>query len=88
VKAKYVGMESLRDRLRKQDVSLPLGFGFHMDDYDGGVRLDAGGVRLMSITLVPPPGAPDGQRYGINLVANDQGGRLVGGVTVLLTIAR
>jgi hypothetical protein len=38
--------------------------------------------------VVPPPGAPDGQQYGINLVASDQGGRPVGGVTVFLTIAR
>ena len=87
VKAKYVGVEPLRDRLRKQDVSLPPGLGFQIDDYDGGVRLDAGEVRLMNITLVPPPSAPDGQQYGINLVASDQDGRPVGGVTVLLTIA-
>jgi hypothetical protein len=88
VKAKYVGMEPLRDRLRKQDVSLPPGMGIQIDDYDGGVRLDAGEARLMNITLEPPPDAPDGQQYAINLVVRDQGGWPAGGVTVLLTIAR
>lgn len=88
VKAKYVGMESLRDRLRKQDVSLPPGFKVQIDDYDGGVRLAPRETRLMNITLEPPADAPVGQRYAINLLARDGGGRLAGGVTILLHVTR
>jgi len=88
VKAKYVGMERLRERLLQQDVSLPPDFGFHIDDYDGGVVVGPGEARLLNVQLAPPPGAPNGQRFSINLAARDQAGRLAGGVTILLAIRR
>ncbi|CAN5407473.1 hypothetical protein BH10PSE7_BH10PSE7_34190 [soil metagenome] len=85
VKAKYVGMETLRDRLQKQDVSLPAGFTFAVADYNEGITLAPKETRDVEMTLVPPAGAPPGQRYAINIAARDRGGRLAGGVTVLLT---
>lgn len=85
-KAKYVGLEPLRDRLRKHDDRLPAGMEVAIHDYDGGVTLAAGETRVMQIAVTPPPGAPVGAEFPINLVARDQGGRLAGGVTVLLRI--
>lgn len=86
VKAKYVGMENVRDRLLKQDVSLPAGFDFDIADYDNGITLAAEETRDIEITLTPPPGTPPGTRHSINILARGESGWLAGGATIRLNV--
>ena len=85
VKARYVGMDDLRDRLLKQDVSLPAGFGFDIAGYDNGITLAAKETRDIEITITPAGAAP-GTRHSINILARGEGGYLAGGATILLNV--
>ena len=86
VKAKYVGMERLRERLIKQDVSLPPTLTLQIVDYDEGVTLAPKETRLMNVAIEPADGVAIGDQFSVNLLALDQSGRLAGGVTVLLKV--
>lgn len=80
VKTRYVGFDTLRQQILSRDYSLPPGMTVTVQD--GTPRLEPGEHRVPRFRIqVPADAAPD-TRLPLNILAVDDAGRMVGGVTL------
>lgn len=88
IRTKYVGLEAVRDRLRKLDVTPPPAMAMHADGRPFGEPLEVGANVIMPVhvTLTIPADARPGALFPINIIAKQANGVLVGGVTLLLQV--
>ena len=84
VKTKYVGFEALRQQILSRDYSLPAGMTVTVED--DAPRLERQEKRVLKFRIQVPGDAPPDTRLPVNIVANDEDGGLVGGVTVYFHI--
>jgi hypothetical protein len=59
---------------------------FEATEQTDGPLLKGRATRNVSVQLKVPPQAPIGQQYSINVRAQTETGRLIGGVTFLLNV--
>jgi hypothetical protein len=85
-RARYAGHEEYKRSLRGQDFPLPAGMHFETPGLDTALELAPGADRNVPVRLQVPADAADETEYAINVRAEDQKGRLVGGVTFLLHV--
>lgn len=87
-RARYTGHEKYKQFLLGQDFSLPAGMVFEIPGVDDALEIPTGEERAVPVRLQIPADAQDGTEYSINVKANDQTGRLAGGVTFLLRVKK
>jgi hypothetical protein len=86
-RARYTGHETYKKALLERNFDLPPGMEFEATEQtDGPLLLSARATRNVSVQLQVPPQAPSGQQYSINVRAQTETGRLIGGVTFLLNV--
>jgi hypothetical protein len=85
-RARYVGHERYKRQLLGQVFELPRGMTFETPGVGPTVELAPAEERNIPVRIVVPSDAPDGVEYSINVRAEDDKGRLAGGVTFLLRV--
>jgi len=85
-RARYTGHEKCRQELLGKDFGLPAGMPFETPGIGEALDLPAGANQTVPVRLQIPAAAQDGTEYSINVRAEDQRGRLAGGVTFLLRV--
>ena len=85
-RARYTGYETYKKALLARNFDLPPGMEFEATEQTDGPLLKGRATRNVSVQLQVPPQAPNGQRYSINVRAQTETGRLIGGVTFLLNV--
>lgn len=85
-RARYTGHEKYKQFLLGQDFGLPAGMRFETPGLGPTFELAPGENENIPVRLEVPADAQDGTEYSINVRAEDQRGRLVGGVTFLLRV--
>jgi hypothetical protein len=83
-RARYVGHEIYKRQLLGQVFELPPGMTFETPGVGPTVELAPAEERNIPVRIVVPNDAPEGIEYSINVRAEDDNGRLAGGVTFLL----
>ncbi|MGR8980662.1 MAG: hypothetical protein ACU84H_11325 [Gammaproteobacteria bacterium] len=84
VKTKYVGFEALRQQILSRDYSLPEGMTVMVED--DAPRLERQEQRVLKFRIQVPGDAQPATRLPVNIVAEDEDGGLIGGVTVYFHI--
>ena len=87
-RARYVGHERYKRQLLGHVFELPPGMTFETPGVGPTVELAPGEERNIPVRIVVPNDAPDGIEYSINVRAEDETGRLAGGVTFLLRVQK
>ncbi len=87
-RARYVGHERYKRSLLGQHFELPTGMTFDVPGVGGTVEIDPGEQRNIPVRIVVPTDAEDGAEYSINVRAEEEGGKLTGGVTLLLRVKK
>lgn len=87
-RARYVGHERYKRQLLGQVFELPPGMIFETPGVGPTVELAPAEERNIPVRIVVPDDAPEGIEYSINVRAEDDRGRLAGGVTFLLRVQR
>jgi hypothetical protein len=87
-RARYVGHERYKRQLLGQVFELPPGMTFETPGVGPTVELAPAEERNIPVRIVVPNDAPDGIEYSINVRAEDETGRLAGGVTFLLRVQK
>jgi len=87
-RARYVGHERYKRTLLGQLFELPPGMTFETPGIGPTVELAPAEERNIPVRIVVPNDAPDGVEYSINVRAEDDKGRLAGGVTFLLRVQK
>lgn len=87
-RARYVGHEIYKRQLLGQVFALPPGMTFETPGVGPTVELAPAEERNIPVRIVVPDDAPEGIEYSINVRAEDDKGRLAGGVTFLLRVQR
>jgi hypothetical protein len=85
-RARYTGYETYKKALLARNFDLPPGMEFEATEQTDGPLLKGRATRNVSVQLQVPPQAPNGQQYSINVRAQTETGRLIGGVTFLLNV--
>jgi hypothetical protein len=85
-RARYVGHERYKRQLLGQEFELPPGMTFETPGVGPTVDLAPGEERNIPVRIVVPDDATEGIEYSINVRAEDDDGRLAGGVTFLLRV--
>jgi hypothetical protein len=85
-RARYTGYETYKKALLARNFDLPPGMEFEATEQTDGPLLKGRATRNVSVKLQVPPQAPNGQQYSINVRAQTETGRLIGGVTFLLNV--
>ena len=85
-RARYTGYETYKKALLARNFDLPPGMEFEATEQPAGPLLKARATRNVSVQLKVPLQAPSGQQYSINVRAQTESGRLIGGVTFLLNV--
>lgn len=85
-RARYTGHETYKKALLARNFDLPPGMQFEATEQTDGPLLKGRATRNVSVQLNVPPQAPIGQQYSINVRAQTETGRLIGGVTFLLNV--
>ncbi|MEO8439900.1 MAG: hypothetical protein ABI540_06715 [Spartobacteria bacterium] len=85
-RARYTGHEAYKKALLARNFDLPQGMEFQATEQTNGPLLRSRETRNVSVQLRVPPQAPSGQQYSINVRAQTETGRLIGGVTFLLNV--
>jgi hypothetical protein len=85
-RARYTGYETYKKALLARNFDLPPGMEFEATEQPAGPLLSARATGNVSVQLKVPPQAPSGQQYSINVRAQTETGRLIGGVTFLLNV--
>ena len=88
VRARYVGHEIYKRQLLGQVFELPPGMTFETPGIGPTVDLGPAEERNIPVRIVVPDDAAEGMEYTINVRAEDDKGRLAGGVTFLLRVQR
>lgn len=88
IRTRYVGLASVRDRLRNLDVRPPLAMALQAEGRPFGEPVDVGPnvTALVRVTLTVPQDARPDAFFPINVIARDANGVLAGGVTLLLQV--
>jgi hypothetical protein len=87
-RARYVGHERYKRQLLGQVFELPPGMTFETPGVGPTVELAPAEERNIPVRIVVPDDATEGIEYSINVRAEDDKGRLAGGVTFLLRVER
>jgi hypothetical protein len=85
-RARYVGHNNYKQLLLEQDFELPAGMLFEIPGIGPTLQLAPAENRNIPVRIRVPDDAQDGTEYTINVRAEDQDGRLVGGATLLLQV--
>lgn len=85
-RARYVGHERYKRQLLGQVFELPPGMTFETPGIGPTIELAPGEERNIPVRIVVPSDAENGAEYSINIRAEDDKGRLAGGVTLLLRV--
>jgi hypothetical protein len=86
-KTKYVGFETLRQKILSRDYSIPPNWHITVNlGAEEHVHLDPGAIHTARFKITVPPDVAPGTRLPINIVAESLEGTLIGGVTVLFQV--
>jgi uncharacterized membrane protein len=86
IRARYTGYETYKNALLARNFDLPAGMEFEVPEAPTGPLLRAHERRDVPVQLKVPNDAQTGQQYSINVRAQTDAGRLIGGVTLLLNV--
>jgi hypothetical protein len=86
IRARYTGYETYKKALLARNFDLPPGMEFEVPEAPTGPLLRARERRDVPVQLKVPNDAQTGQHYSINVRAQTDAGRLIGGVTLLLNV--
>jgi hypothetical protein len=85
-RARYTGYDTYKKALLARNFDLPPGMEFEATEHTDGPLLKGRATRNVSVQLQVPAQAPSGQQYSINVRAQTETGRLIGGITFLLNV--
>jgi hypothetical protein len=85
-RARYTGYETYKKALLARNFDLPPGMEFEATEPADGPLFSGRQIRDIAVQLKVPEQAPNGQQYSINVRAQTETGRLLGGVTFLLNV--
>ncbi|HEV3408912.1 MAG TPA: hypothetical protein VG095_01355 [Chthoniobacterales bacterium] len=85
-RARYTGYDTYKQALLSRNFDLPPGMEFDVPEQPQGPFLRARERRNLAVQLKVPNDAQTGQHYSINVRAQTENGRLIGGVTFLLDV--
>jgi hypothetical protein len=85
-RARYTGYDTYKKALLARNFDLPPGMEFEATEPVDGPLLKARTTRDIAVQLKIPADAQTGQHYSINVRAQTETGRLIGGVTFLLNV--
>jgi hypothetical protein len=85
-RARYTGYDTYKKALLARNFDLPPGMDFEVPEPPEGPLLRARERRDVPVQLKIPADAQTGQQYSINVRAQTETGRLIGGVTFLLNV--
>lgn len=86
IRARYAGHDKYKQQLLEQDFSLPDGMQFDTPGVEPEIPVAAAGNAVVPVRIRIPDDAQTGEEYSINVRADDDKGRLLGGVTFLLRV--
>jgi hypothetical protein len=86
IRARYTGCDAYKKALLARNFDLPPGMEFEVPEAPTGPFLRARDRRDVPVQLKVPSDAQTGQQYSINVRAQTETGRLIGGVTLLLNV--
>lgn len=82
-RTRYRGLDDLRTRILERDYSLPVGM---VVDGPAGVELEIEGFAVTPFDVLVPVDAQRGDRFPLNIRAENDDGGLVGGVTLFFQV--
>jgi hypothetical protein len=85
-RARYTGHETYKKALLARNFDLPPGMEFEATEPADGPLFSGHQTRDIAVQVKVPEQAPNGQQYSINVRAQTETGRLLGGVTFLLNV--